>query len=384
MPSARRLLLVPLLLLCAAAQAAVLPDDRADLFYSTYKGGGMDITGKSVLVRKKFAESVSVQAEYFVDTVSGASIDVLSNASTIHDERKQKTVTVDYIRGKTSYTASYSNSKETDYVSDNWHVGLSHDMFGDLTTVTMGYTRGWDTVSARSGDTISKMGQVDRRSYDVGLSQVFTRNLLGSVMLEVITDEGFLNNPYRFVRYLDPTDARGWNIEPEVYPRTRTSTAVTAKARYYLWYRAAASASYRYFSDTWGIHGNTFELGYTHPLGNRWIFEGRVRLYKQNAADFYSDLFSRRDAFNFMARDKDLAAGQNISFGAKVTYAFLPEGWKFFKRGTVTLDVSRIQFKYDDFRDIKDYGVANGFTAGNEPLYKFHANVMQLYASMFF
>ena len=53
------------------------------MFYSTYKGGGMNIGGKSILVRKKFAESLSVQAEYFIDTVSGASIDVLSNASTI-------------------------------------------------------------------------------------------------------------------------------------------------------------------------------------------------------------------------------------------------------------------------------------------------------------
>jgi len=376
--------LIALLLFGPGVHAAVLPDDRADVFYSTYKGGGMDITGKSVLVRKKFAETLSVQGEYFVDTVSGASIDVLSNASTIHDERKQKTLSLDYIRGKTAYTASYSNSKESDYISDNWHVGISQDMFGDLTTVTLGYTRGWDTVSARSGNIISKMGQVDRRSYDLGLSQIFTRNLIGSVMLEVITDEGFLNNPYRFVRYVDLTDARGWNTEPEIYPHTRTSTALTAKARYYLWYRAAASASYRYFSDTWGIRGNTVELGYTHPLGNRWIIEGRVRLYRQNAANFYSDLFSRRDAFNFLARDKDLAAGQNISVGGKLTYAFLPDGWKMFKRGTVTLDVSRIQFKYDDFRDIKDYGVANGFTAGTEPLYRFHANVMQLYASMFF
>ena len=81
---------------------------------------------------------------------------------------------------------------------------------------------------------------------------------------------------------------------------------------------------------------------------------------------------------------KDLAAGQNISLGGKLTYAFLPDGWKMFKRGTVTLDVSRSQFKDGDFRGIKDYGVANGYTAGTEPLYRFHANVMQLYASMFF
>jgi hypothetical protein len=372
------------MLLAGTLRAAVLPDDRADLFYSTYKGGGMDIKVKSVLVRKKFAENFSVQAGYTVDTVSGASIDVLSNASTIHDERKQKNIGVDYIRGKTSYSLGYTNSKETDYISDTWHASLSQDMFGDLTTVTMGFSRGWDKVSARSGATITPVGQADRRSYDVGLSQVITKNLIASTTVEVITDEGFLNNPYRFTRYADATAGAGWATQPEVYPRTRTSTAVTAKARYYLWYRAAASASYRFFTDTWGIRGNTFELGYTHPLSNRWILEGRVRLYKQGAASFYSDLFPRRDAQNFIGRDKDLAASKNTTLGVKATYAFLPDGWKFFKRGTVTADFSRIQFKYDDFRNIKDYGIANGFTPGSEPLYKFNANVMQVYFSMFF
>ena len=367
-----------------ASRAAVLPDDRADVFYSSYKGGGMDIKGKSVLVRKKFAETFSVQGEYFVDTVSGASIDVLSNASVIKDERKQKNIDLDYIRGKTQYSLGYSNSKETDYISDNVHFSLSQDMFGDLTTVTIGAARGWDKISQRSGLVITPKGRADRRSYNAGLSQVITKNLLGSVTVEVITDEGFLNNPYRFTRYEDNTDARGWAQQPEVYPATRTSTAVSARARYYLWYRAAASASYRFFTDTWGIRGNTFELGYTHPIANRWILEGRLRLYKQGHANFYSDLFPRRDFQNFIGRDKDLAASRNTTIGAKVTYAFLPDGWKFFKRGTVTFDVSRVQFKYDDFRNIKDYGIANGFPPGSEPLYKFNANIFQVYASMFF
>jgi hypothetical protein len=52
---------------------------------------------------------------------------------------------------------------------------------------------------------------------------------------------------------------------------------------------------------------------------------------------------------NYEARDKDLAASNNYTIGAKATYAFLPEGWKMFKRGTATLDISEIRFKYLDF-----------------------------------
>ena len=94
------------LLLVRATSADVLPDDRADLFYSKYSGGGMDITGESVLVRKKITENFAVEANYFIDKVSGASIDVLSQASQIKDERKQKSGTVEYVHDKTTYTAS--------------------------------------------------------------------------------------------------------------------------------------------------------------------------------------------------------------------------------------------------------------------------------------
>src|ERR1019366_4798933 len=108
-------------LLAPAAGAAVLPDDRADVFYSRYSGGGMDITGESMLVQKKITEDLAVEADYFIDKVSGASVDVLSNASVIKDERHQKTVNVQYIHDKTTYVLGFTNSTERDYISNTPH-----------------------------------------------------------------------------------------------------------------------------------------------------------------------------------------------------------------------------------------------------------------------
>ena len=81
----------------------------------------------------------------------------------------------------------------------------------------------------------------------------------------MITDEGFLNNPYRSVRYLDAASGNGYSFQAELYPRTRTSNAVSLDARYYLPYRAAIHGGVRFFTDTWGIGANTAEIGYTHP-----------------------------------------------------------------------------------------------------------------------
>jgi hypothetical protein len=377
--------LAALSLMCVAG-AAVLPDDRADVFYSSYRGGGMNITGQSVLVRKKFSEQFSLQGNYFIDKVSGASVDVLSNASVIKDERKQKSLSLDYIRGKTQYNLSYSNSTERDYISNTTHFSLSQDMFGDLTTVTLGFTDSRDKVGENNGKSyapvIAWLGHAESRSYEAGLSQVITKNLIAGMTLEVITDQGLLSNPYRSIRFLDSSVA--YSLGSQVYPKTRTSTAVEGRAKYYLPYRAAASMSYRYFSDTWGIRANTIELGYTQPLSNKFIFEGRLRHYSQNHATFYSDLFPFANSQNFLARDQNLAASTNDTIDAKVTWAFAPQGFLVFKRATTSFDVSRIHFKYSDFRDIRDYTPLNGYAAGKEPLYSFDAMVYQLYVSLFF
>ena len=384
--------LAALSLMCVAG-AAVLPDDRADVFYSSYRGGGMDITGESVLVRKKFSEQFAVQANYFIDKVSGASVDVLSNASVIKDERKQKSLSLDYIHDKTQYNLSYTNSTERDYISNTTHFSLSQDMFGDLTTVTLGFTDSRNKVGENNGTAnlpkIAWLGHAESRSYEGGLSQVITKNLIAGATLEVITDQGLLSNPYRSIRYIvDPAiNPLGYALGSQVFPNTRTSTAVESRAKYYLPYRAAASVSYRYFTDTWGIRANTVEVGYTQPVSNMFIFEGRLRHYSQNHATFYSDLFPFANSQNFEARDQNLAASTNNTIDAKMTWAFAPEGFLVFKRATASFDVTRIQFKYSDFRDIRSYNntpAGGNFAAGTEPLYAFNAMIYQVYISMFF
>ena len=382
-----RVAAVVALLLLRATCADVLPDDRADLFYSKYSGGGMDITGESAALNKKFTENVAAQVNYFVDHVSGASIDVLSQASQIRDERIQKSATLEFVHDKTTYTASYSGSVERDYRSYTASIAMKQDMFGDLTTVSLAFANTVDKVGENNGTAwvpiIDWLGHAQSRSYDIDLSQILTKNLIGGVNFNVITDWGYLANPYRSIRYLDAGTPNGYSLGSQVYPDTRTSTAIQGEAKYFLPYRAAITGSFRYFRDTWSIVGKTFEVDYTHPISNIWILEGRFRYYTQNNANFYSDLFQYADEYEFEGRDQDLAAQDNYTIGAKATYAFLPNGWKIFKRATVTFDASRITFHYKDFRNIKDFGLPQ-YQPGTEPLYQFNATVYQVYMSMFF
>jgi hypothetical protein len=361
----------------AAANAAVLPDDRADVLYHRYEGGGVTIDGPSLLVRKKFAEKYSVSANYYVDMVSSASIDVVTTASPYKEERNQASLALDMLNGKTQYSLSLTGSDENDYTASTASFDLSQDLFGDLTTVSLGFSRGWDEVRKRGDQAFDE--PVDRRSYRLGLSQIVTPKLMLGFAYETITDEGFLNNPYRSVRYLDPGSPAGYAYQPEVYPRTRTSNAASLNASYFLPYRAAVHGEYRWFTDTWGIDASTVRVGYTHPLGKRWVLEGGYRWYDQSAADFYSDLFPREDFQNFLARDKELSTftSQMLSLGA--TYELPSFGWKFLQRTTVNLFYDRIRYEYDDFRDVRAGG-----TPGTEPLYSFDADVFRLFFSGWF
>ena len=361
----------------APASAAVLPEDRADVLYHRYEGGGVTIDGPSLLVRKKFADQYSVSANYYVDMVSSASIDVVSTASPYKEQRDQASLALDVLNGKTQYSVSVAGSDENDYTASTASFDVSQDLFGDLTTVSFGFSRGWDEVRRRGDRDFEE--PVDRRSYRVGVTQVVTPSLMMNLAYETITDEGFLNNPYRSVRYLDPDSPAGYAYQPELYPRTRTSNAASLGARYFLPYRAAVHGEYRWFTDTWGIDAHTLRFGYTHPLGARWVLEGGLRWYDQSAAEFYADLFPREDAQNFLARDKELSTFTSLMLSLGASYELPPFGAGFLQRSTVNLFYDRIRYEYDDFRD-----VTAGGTPGAERLYGFDADVIRLFFSGWF
>ena len=118
---------------------------------------------------------------------------------------------------------------------------------------------------------------------------MLTKNLIGSIGHELITDEGYLNNPYRSVRYL--TSPNSYSFEPERYPNTRTSEATAIRLSYYLPWRAGLHGEYRIYSDSWGVDANSWQLQLIQPIGQRWTVETRYRSYQQGDADFYADLF---------------------------------------------------------------------------------------------
>ncbi|HXS27976.1 MAG TPA: DUF3570 domain-containing protein [Steroidobacteraceae bacterium] len=386
----------------APTLTGVLPEDTAEGLYDRYSGDNQVIEGKTWLIRKKFADKFDVQYSRVTDVVSGASVDVrLTGASPYIEQRTEDNVSMQYLRGKTTYAVGFIHSYEPDYRSNTVTYSVSQDMFGDLTTVSMNYKRQWDDIfkmvkecnnaasPCPAGDVIKVhdpafgMKRMDERSYGIGLTQIISRNAILALNYDLITDQGFISNPYREARYSDPTVARGWSLEPEVYPHTRTSNAIGSDFKYYLPYRAAIDVQYRYYEDTFGIHSHTAQIGYTQPW-RHWTFEGSFRYYVQNQADFYSDLFPFVGSQNFITANQDLSAYHSYSFGVGASYEFAIPHVPWIERSTANFRYDRLTIDYEDFRNWLLSDPAAGINPGSEPLFTLQANIYEFYLSLFF
>ena len=383
---AARALGLALLAGAMVARADVLPDERADLAWRIYEGGGLKVQGPSMLVRTNVSDQVSLTAGYLVDTVTGASIDmVVLGASPLHEVRKQKNFGVDYLYGKTTYSVGIESSIENDYDDSTASFAIAQDMFGDLTTVTLSASRGWDIITrvidAQHDKDPNFRKRSDRKTWGLGISQILTRNLIAGFDYEAITEQGYLQNPYRAIRYLAAPGSTIYLTAPEIYPGTRTSNATALRLKYYLPWRASLTGKYRYYFDTWDIRAHTAEIDYTQPLyHDSMIGDITYRYYRQNSASFYSDLFQVPNQQNYMARDRELASQTNNTMGLALTYDFVKSRHWFVKKASASLHYDYIMYRYLDFRDASQ----RQYPAGLEPLYRYNASVIQAFVSVWY
>jgi len=352
-------------LFAAPTRGAVVPEDRADLLYHYYDGGGTTASGPALLVRKGIGGQVSAYASYFVDNVSSASIDVVTTASPFKERREEYGAGVDYLYRNTTVGLSALRSNEADYAANTFGVTVAHEVLDGLTTFSLGYNVGRDDVGKAHTDFAD---HVNRYQYKLGVSQVVTKSLLMNLNYEAILEDGYLHSPYRAARLL------GLSV-PEVYPRTRDSYAVALGIVKGLGSNdgqliGSAHLRYRYFWDTWNIRAQTVDLRYVTRLGDRWLVEPHYRHYKQSAASFYSDDFTTQMVF--MARDRELSDFSSNALGAKASYQLFNNRFNF-NRVTLNFDYESIHYDYTNFTDVRTGG-----------LYAYKANVFQLFLSGWF
>jgi hypothetical protein len=340
--------------------AATLPDDRAEATYHVYDGGGVRATGPALLVRKSLGDRVALSAQYYVDAVSNASIDVVTTASPFKEKRIATDFGADWLVGNTTLSLAYNRSEEPDYIAEGVGLDVATEVYGGMTTVSLGFTRARDLVGQKLAQ-----GWIDRAlhwQYRAGVTQILSPRWLVSLNAEAVSDEGYLGSPYRAARVFGAA-------VPERNPRTRSSRAVKLRSindTSAIVPRSSFRAEYRYYWDTWDVKAHTTEIGVAKHLGTRYTVEALVRRYSQTKALFYSD--NAQAETLFVSRNRQLSTFSTTAIGAKLTAT-----WPGATAGTelrVTGSVERKQFRFSDFTDLRT----------GRP-YAYDANVLQLVVS---
>jgi hypothetical protein len=337
----------------APATAVTLPEDTAEALYHLYDGGGVTAQGPALLVRKSLADKVSLSGTYYVDMVSNASIDVVTTASPFKETRTEYGVGADYAYRDSLLSVSYSNSDEPDYKAQGLSIDASQEVFGGMTTIKLGFTRGKDDVG-KKGEGFFDYAKHWR--YRLGVTQILTPTWLASLNLEAVSDEGYLGSPYRAAQVFGA-------LVPERNPRTRSSRAVKFGAIGEIMPRTSIHADYRYFWDTWDIKAHTIEVGGSRYVGESFLIDAYLRYYKQSKALFYYD--NAQAETTYVSRNRQLSTFDDIAPGARLTYQYKQVPGQYQIQGHLNYEYQR--YKFSDFTDIR-----------TGQLYSYGAHVLQL------
>ncbi|WP_245876374.1 DUF3570 domain-containing protein [Caldimonas caldifontis] len=346
-------------LAAGSAQAVTLPEDKAEALYHLYDGGGTRAYGPALLVRKSMADRVSLSAFYNVDAVSNASIDVVTTASPYSERRTEYGLGLDYVYRDSLMSLSTTRSTEPDYEANSVGIDVSQDVFGGMTTVSLGFTRAWDKVGR------SDVGFFDEAlhwRYRLGVTQILTPRWIASLNAEVVSDSGYLGNPYRVARVFGAA-------VPERNPRTRTSRAIKGRVTGAIGSEAAVHAEYRYFWDTWDITAHTVEVGYSRYVREDTLVDGFLRYHSQSKALFYSDNATAETTY--ISRSRQLSTFNSPSVGVKLSYRAKRVPGQYELKAHAAYEYKLYNFK--DFTDIRT----------GRP-YSYNANVFQVYLSATF
>ena len=324
-PLLQAALALPILVVPARAAAAEVGEVGITLL--GYKERGlMKITEPIVWGEALLAEVWEVRASAAVDIITGASPQLVSNASgkpvttisgaSVSDRRNTYNVKAGRRFGDFTFSASRAHSEEDDYISHAYGLEARWDLNQKLTTLTAGYGKSNDRV--RSSDNASLDEPRYTEEYLFGVTQVLSPLAVVQSTLLATRGHGFYNDPYKLTLTFYP------DAPPAFLPDTRPSSKETwawstRYRRHFPQSGGTLQADYRFYHDDWGIDAHTLEAAWQHPVAERWALRPALRYYTQSAADFYSPVIPRPTPA-VLSSDQRLSAFGGLSPSLRVIY----------------------------------------------------------------
>ncbi|WP_262910615.1 DUF3570 domain-containing protein [Psychroserpens luteolus] len=169
-----------------------------------------------------------------------------------------------------------------------------------------------------------------RNSYALGFgfSQILSKNLQGSIALDLVMQDGLLSTPFQRVYFSDIEDSFIDNFhladDIERLPDSRFKIALGGRLNYYIDETFVLRTFYRYYTDDWGIKSHTTSVELPIKISDKFTLYPSYRFYNQTAADYFNIYEGHLSTDEFYTSDYDLSkySANQFSFGASYTDIF--------------------------------------------------------------
>ncbi|OYT99264.1 MAG: hypothetical protein CFE40_05180 [Burkholderiales bacterium PBB1] len=235
------------------------------------------VEAPSIYVMVPLSPKWSVEGSLVNDSVSGATPRYHSSISgatkRMKDERNAQDVKVTRYEDRSTYSLGYSHSKEHDYKSNAVSFDATFSSDDNNRTWNVGAGFADDKIGSTNDPTLRKTKQTVELI--AGVTQAVTANDLVQLNLSFNRGHGYYSDPYKDV------DAR---------PDHRAQKILLTRWNHYFNDSGATlKASYRFYSDNFGIKAHTLGADWVQPIGDRFTVTPSLRYYTQSHAKFYFD-----------------------------------------------------------------------------------------------
>lgn len=231
-------------------------------------------------------------------------------------------------RLKGVFSANFST--EYDYQSMGVTATLARDFNNRNTTLSAGASYSADTIEPVGGTpvglasmpTFPAVKPTQGASEDktvteflAGITQVLNRRTLMQFNYTHGMDDGYLTDPYKLLSVVNSAgNVSGYRFEKRPEERTRQTVFWRTLHQFT---EDVLDVSYRYYWDDWGVSSHTLDTRYRYELGGGHYLQPHVRLYQQNAADFYRFSLAEGSTPAHASADYRLGDMTTTTFGLK-------------------------------------------------------------------
>jgi hypothetical protein len=249
----------------------------------------------------------TLNGSYLVDIVSAASADIVSTASRRWEEVRQAgTLAGQYKPHDFGVGVGGSVSSEPDYLSYGFFATMVKDFDEKNWTLNVGYGFSHDTAGrCGTGGACTPFSvfsrDLQRGSFNGGISWVVDRQTLASVGMDLILENGDQSKVYRYIPMFAPNVApnvpNGANIDAvnrnrlperplEQLPLERHRFALTARVAH-RYDASTLRVEERFYDDDWGLVASSTDARWIFDLGTRFAVWPHARLHVQSQTSFW-------------------------------------------------------------------------------------------------